>query len=449
MKTILLCLNKLDIGGVETAVLNQTIELIRRKYRVVILADDGIYRQEFEKQGAIFIKLKYVYQNSCNKTILQKIMKIIDDYKVEQVHIHQFDCINPSFMACLYKKVPYVAYLHCGIMNVYDFFEKCIPCYRVIFSLYFHNASKIVAIRESAKKENINKYKVDSNKYIILKNSIDFNKFKVNDNKISTKIEKFLVISRLAKEKEISLINAITLFKKYYKINPQARLTIVGDGAIKEKIVKEIADIKDVTTMLGARKDIAKIMATQDIVVSLDRCILEAITMKKLAIISGYDGLKLLVTKKNIEKASNENFGGSNLENKTSDSLVNQLLKLDKKEIKNIVENNYKYAYENLNIRKNIFVFDNVKNDNIQLDHENVLDNFIMLLDMFNDYVKYADKVYNDCKHAEKGYQKQIEQQNIKIAELQRIYDKLKKFHLDKIYYKLKKIKSFFVFNKK
>ena len=47
--------------------------------------------------------------------------------------------------------------------------------------------------------------------------------------------------------------------------------------------------------MLGARNDIAHIISQNDIVVSLDRCILEAITMKKLAIISGYDSMKELI----------------------------------------------------------------------------------------------------------------------------------------------------------
>ena len=32
MKTIMLCLNKLDIGGIETAVLNQSINLLNLGY---------------------------------------------------------------------------------------------------------------------------------------------------------------------------------------------------------------------------------------------------------------------------------------------------------------------------------------------------------------------------------------------------------------------------------
>ena len=54
MNTIMLCFNQAGIGGVETAAFNQTIQLIKKGYRVIILAKDGIYRKKFEDQGAIF-----------------------------------------------------------------------------------------------------------------------------------------------------------------------------------------------------------------------------------------------------------------------------------------------------------------------------------------------------------------------------------------------------------
>ena len=94
----MLCLNKLDIGGIETATLNQTINLINIGYRVIIVAADGIYRKNFEKEGAIFIEMNYSIKdtNICKK--VEKIKEIIEKYKVEQVHIHQFECINIAFL---------------------------------------------------------------------------------------------------------------------------------------------------------------------------------------------------------------------------------------------------------------------------------------------------------------------------------------------------------------
>lgn len=45
-QTVLICLERLDIGGVETAVINQTIALIKKGINVVILAKEGIYKQK-------------------------------------------------------------------------------------------------------------------------------------------------------------------------------------------------------------------------------------------------------------------------------------------------------------------------------------------------------------------------------------------------------------------
>ncbi len=445
MKTIMLCLNQLGIGGIETAVLQQTIQLIKRKYRVLILAEDGIYRRKFEKEGAIFLNFEHTVQNNYDMDKINKVMKIIEEYKVEQVHIHQFYCIAAVFPACILKRVPYIAWLHLGIKNVYDWFEKCFPCYKVMFSIYFHNATKIIAISESAKQENIEKYNVDEKKYIVKKNSIDFSAFKVEGNSIPQKIERFLIIGRFAKEKEKSIKNAILLFKEFHKESQNAILTIVGDGELKENIENEIHDIKDIVEILGPRNDIPQIISKHDIVIALDRCILEAITMKKLAIISGYDTLKELVTQSNIEKASNENFGGENLNENTIEELIKQLQSLSKDEIKNIVEQNYKFAYENLNIEKNVYILEEMDYKCIQIDIDNTIESIIKLQNMYDEQIHYTDKIYSECKEAEKWYQDQIKIRDEQIEELrnekEKIEEKIKKSYFDKVYNIYKKMR--------
>ena len=58
--------------------------------------------------------------------------------------------------------------------------------------MYFKYAEKIVAIQEKSKIENKKKFCINDDKYLIIKNSIDFDKFKINDNDIPKKIENFL-----------------------------------------------------------------------------------------------------------------------------------------------------------------------------------------------------------------------------------------------------------------
>lgn len=430
MKTIMLCLNKLDIGGIETAVLNQTINLIKKEYRVIILAADGIYRKKFENEGAIFVEMGYSIKdtNICKK--VEKVEKIIDEYQVEQVHIHQFDCINILFFVCMFKNIPYVAYLHNNVKDILGWFEQVNYSYKELLKLYFEYAYKIVAIQEKAKIMNQKKFNFPDDKYLIIKNAINFDKFRVENNYIPEKIEKVLVISRFAFEKEKSILNAIDLFKDYYRINKEARLTIVGDGEIKEKIENEITDIKDVTTMLGARNDIAEIVSQNDIVISLDRCILEAIAMKKIAIVSGYEEMKEIITDKNIEKASDNNFNGDNLETKQNDELIKILKNLNSNRIKEIVEKNYNYAYENLNSNKNFYIIEEPEKRNLNEDTIEILKDFMNIIEDASKNILYTEKIYNDCQDTKKWFEGQLE---IKDIEIQNLSDEIKKIKTDNI----------------
>ena len=159
----------------------------------------------------------------------------------------------------------------------------------------------------------------------------------------------------------ISIKNSILIFKDYYSRNNSAKLTIVGDGNFKNELEKEVEEIKDSVQFLGQRNDVMEIISNHDIVLGLDRCILETISMKKIPLISGYDDVKGIITPAIIEKASDNNFSGRNLENHTISEVIQQIESLDEEKIKNIAEQNYKFAYDNLNVVNNFFVIDNVK----------------------------------------------------------------------------------------
>ena len=80
MKTIMLCLNQLGIGGIETAVLSQTSQLIKKGYKVVVVAKNGIYKEQFEKVGATCIDFEFIIQNEVDTTKIQHICDIIKKY---------------------------------------------------------------------------------------------------------------------------------------------------------------------------------------------------------------------------------------------------------------------------------------------------------------------------------------------------------------------------------
>ncbi len=49
-KNVLICLDRLDIGGVETFVFNQSIALKNKGYNITILSRDGLYRKGLEEK---------------------------------------------------------------------------------------------------------------------------------------------------------------------------------------------------------------------------------------------------------------------------------------------------------------------------------------------------------------------------------------------------------------
>ena len=57
---ILIALEKLDIGGIETFVLNQTKALIKKGKKVFLLAKKGRYSKIFESLGAKIYEYEYL-----------------------------------------------------------------------------------------------------------------------------------------------------------------------------------------------------------------------------------------------------------------------------------------------------------------------------------------------------------------------------------------------------
>ncbi len=432
MKTIMLCLNQLGIGGIETAVLSQTSQLIKKGYKVVVVAKNGIYKEQFEKVGATCIDFEFIIQNEVDTTKIQHICDIIKKYNIEQVNIHQIDCISVVFPACVFCKVPYVAYIHSEIKGTYDWFEKNYLSYNIMFNLYFELAQKIITITEAVKEENKTKYNIQDNKYLVMKNSIDFDNF--NGKKNPEKIEKILLISRLCTEKLDSIKNAIAMFRIYNEKHPNSVLTIAGDGEKRKEVEEWIEDIKKSVIMLGQINNVAEIMAENDMVIGMGRCILEAVAMKKIALISSYNGIKCILTPDIIEKVANTNFAAIDFETIEERKIVDLVEKLNQDDIDKIVKENYDYAYKNLNSNDSIYIIKESKMKNCSKE-------FIeSIIELQNLYVKTNEQLHENYRKNEDTKQWLINQSKIREQELESRINKLKEKNnelnskLEKIY---------------
>lgn len=448
MKNIMICLEKMGIGGIETSVLNQAIEYKKRGINPIIVAANGIYSDFLKENDITFEEVDFPLENNVDSNKTKRIMEIIEKYEVEQVIINQLPCILSVMPACIIKNVPYIAYVHTSFStiknddnNMYNWYERTYPIYKDLLKIYFQNAYRIVAISELAANYVIDRYEVKKDKVIILRNSINLDVYK-SENKENKK-EKFVLISRLSQEKLESVKNGIEIFENYDCKNK--KMTIVGDGDKREELEQyvNLKMDKDKIHFAGACTNVKEIIDQNDIVLGVDRVILEAITMKKIAVIIGYSKPKQIITKENIEKEAEEGFSGENLQSTSLEELARQI-----KENDIDVEENYNYVKENLNIQKNIYI-----EEKREINYEKANIEIIKLIEKLQDKnLELQEKIPKINEKYEEKLNIELEKANKELAEVKKqseeILKELQSVYNSKRFKIVNKIANIISFNK-
>ena len=410
-RRILIALEQLGVGGIETFVLNQVKALRNKNMDVYVIAKKGLYSDQFKKVGAKTIEYTFEDCTYYDKTKINKMIKIIKDNKIDEVHINQIPLMNVLMPACLLTNTPYVVYLHMAsgiisdpVHNAYNYFEKQYLTYNKCLKMFFKYASGIVAITEAIKDHTAERYGIDKKRIVVRPNAIDLTEFKTN--KKVNKIKKVLIISRISIEKKNVIINAIKLYQKLKERDPEITLTIAGDGNLKKDIENYIENqkIQDVV-FLGNISNVKEVMEKQDLVIAVDRCIMEALCLGKLAVISGYHNMKGLVTEKNIDSCIKENFCGMTQRTRTVEKLADELLRLDKEKIKKIVDANLKVVKNKLDINKNVFYLDGKK---VEYDYEKFIYDLFELSEILGKSQKEYREKCDEIWYAYKGYEARI-----------------------------------------
>ena len=355
MKNILICNNSIVIGGVETVILNQITAFKKRDYNVYVLAGKGAYSDKIKELGGEFIEFDFPEENTIDEKKINKIVDIIKKYQITEIHIHKYQCIPSVMPAALITKIPYFAYEH-ERKDSKKYYTWNYPLYKTLFPIYFMNAYKIIAITPSAARLTQTEYNIPQEKYEIIYNGIDFELYK-NDNQTKcNNIENILIVSRISEEKMKVLLCGIDLFRKISEKYSNAKLYIVGGGKKTDSLKEYIEKYKLITNgkveLVGEKTNIKEYLEQADLLLGLGRCALEAIAMKVPAIITGYEGIKGLICKENINTAIEENFSGSNMKTIDITECMEQIKKLETNK-EEIVEENYVIAKEKLDCYKN------------------------------------------------------------------------------------------------
>lgn len=424
MKNILLCNNAMGIGGVETVILNQVLAFTKKGYNVYVVAGQGIYSSKIEELGGKFIEFEYPEENDINEQRIKRLVKTIEENKITEIHIHKYQCIPSTMLAAFITNTPYFAYEH-GIRDTKKYYTWNYPLYKILFPIYFENACKIIAITPKVAEINKKEYGISQEKYQIIHNGIDFEEYFNPMPNYTGKINNIYIISRFSEEKLNTIVEGIEIFKEILKNNKEAKLKIIGEGKEKEKVIQYLNENKlsysengeeGTVELLGQQTDIIKYLKQADLLLGVDRCILEAIAMKVPAVITGYNGIKGLVSEKNINKALEENFSGDNMETITAKECVKEISELlENKE--EILEKNYEIAKEKLDCYKNYI---NAP-ENFKINFE-----WINLFKLIKENSDLIEEQYVDIKAKYDWIQKIEEENNKLIKEKEKIKQNLK-----------------------
>lgn len=376
-KNILICGEDLESGGVETAIVNDAIALKKKGNNVYILAKKGVYTKKVESAGIENIEFEFEFINGFDFNGAKKVANIIKEKEIEEVHIHKFIDIPICVSACIIAGVPYVAHIHEGLPTSYDWVMNSYNMYKNMLEIYFKNAYRIIAITENVKKYNMQLFNIPEEKYLVIHNSINFELF---DNKTitATPIKKFLLVSRLSKEKEKSIQNGIDLFAEYSKDIANCKMRIASNGNV-EKELKEYVDKRGYTNIefIGQTENIPEEIANADIVLGMGRCIIEAMASRRLCCIIGYEKIKPILKNEILKLAEFENFSGRGLPDKTEKEIVQELFSLTHKDIEKIIEDNYNFARKEFDVEKNAYSIE----ENINIEY-NVEEQLFEMLDL-------------------------------------------------------------------
>lgn len=255
------------IGGIESLLINVYRNIDRNKYEFgfVTQFDNPAFESEINLLGGKIYKI-----HSYKQPFLycQDVLKLIG-MKYDLIHIHKNSAINilPYVLSYSKYKGKIVSHAHNTapsngqyIINKLHYINRFLLNY---LSTYKFACSKLAGVWLYGKKVNFD----------IVKNGIDTEKY-IFDLEARKKIREALLIpqdacvighiGRFTKQKNHKKL--LEIFKDLIEVKSNIYLLLVGDGELKNEIMKYVEDNKyEHIFFLGERNDVPKLMSAMDI----------------------------------------------------------------------------------------------------------------------------------------------------------------------------------------
>ena len=261
-----------NIGGIETFVYNLYKNMDKSKYEICFLVDGQTkiaYYDEYQKDGCRFF---YTENRKKNYFKYLKDLKNIytnNEFDIIHINVMSYSLFERIVYACKYSNAKIIVHTHStGYAKGY-YKTKIL---HALGKLFVKN-KKFYKI---ACGENAGKFMFGKEKFKIVNNGIDIERFVFSD------------INRDEIRKEFNIPNDTTviahvgafypvknhkflveIFNEYLKINPNSKLVLVGEGYLQEQIKEQIKvlGLQEKVIFTGKRNDVDKIYSASDVYV--------------------------------------------------------------------------------------------------------------------------------------------------------------------------------------
>ena len=287
------------IGGMQRTVREISERLARKGHDVEVFTSDIDIKKDRLKSKE---KLKINYLkgfNIANTAIIPslffRLLRIPKD-SIMHVHTPRPFIAEITYLVSRIRNIPYVAHFH-GDVEPSSKFGFLLPIYKKYFwKIVLRKAEVVICLSKDYKKF-VNKH-YGVTKLLIIPNGVN-EKFFIKHHNLNNKCIQLLFVGRIAKEKNLqTLIEAVSLMKG------PVILHIVGEGIMKEEIVKLIEDkrLKNIFVHgKKAGKDLLEFYRNADVLVlssnyeGLPLTILEAMAAGVPVVASDVIGIQELV----------------------------------------------------------------------------------------------------------------------------------------------------------
>lgn len=270
--------NSKHYGGVSSMIYEIYKNIDRKKFQFdfvsPIKTTYELKRKEIEDMGGTIIELNTKGNAIVRKIqIYKRLKKLIKERKYDIAHINSgsfFFNLEIAMIAKWTKINKRIVHSHNGINPKQKMKNKIIRICKPLLNLY---ATDFLTCSNEASQNMFTNKLIKSNRIIMIKNGIETDKFKFNQNKRDEyrkqlNIENKIVlgnIGRFMEQKNHKFL--LEVFKELLKLNNNFVLLLIGDGELKQDIenyAKEL-QIDSNIKFLGLRNDIPELLSCMDL----------------------------------------------------------------------------------------------------------------------------------------------------------------------------------------